>query len=269
MLDGAMICPFVLLFLISVRQGRVLSPLFFNFYMNELSVRLNSAPIGCCFAGAVINHLTYADDLVVFAPSAKGLQTLLNLCLTFGKVNDILFNRSKSKLMFFDTLKCGERANILLDGNALDYVSNFKYLGHIIDNKLNDELDMKSKERMLYGRSNMLIRKFYFCSALVKHKLFSAYCSNIYLCTLWAQYKGAAGRSITVAYNNAFRIIMGFNMRCSASGMFAVSGFLNFSAMYRRHVFSLKCKLESSCNSILICLVSSYPLFYYIEQSRF
>ena len=77
--------------------------------------------------------------------------------------------------MFFNTLKCGKRANILLDGNALDYVSNFKYLGHIIDNKLNDELDMKSKERMLYGRSNVLIRKFYFYSAFVKHKLFSVY----------------------------------------------------------------------------------------------
>jgi len=57
--------------------------------------------------------------------------------------------------MFIDTLKCGKRANILLDDNALDYVSNFKYLGHIIDNKLDDELDMKYKERMLYGRSNM------------------------------------------------------------------------------------------------------------------
>ena len=122
-------------------------------------------------AGIVINHLMYADDLVVFALSAKGLQALLNLCLTSGKVNDILFNRSKSKLMFFNTLKCGKRAIILLDSNALDYVSNFKYLGHIIDNKLNDELDMKSKERMLYGRSNVLIRKFYFCSAFVKHKI--------------------------------------------------------------------------------------------------
>ena len=69
--------------------------------MNELSVRLISAPIGCCFAGIVINHLMYADDLAVFALSAKGPQTLLNLFLTFGKVNDILFNGSKSKLMFF------------------------------------------------------------------------------------------------------------------------------------------------------------------------
>ena len=240
-----------------VRQGGVLSPLLFNFYMNELSVTLNSAPIGCCFADVVINHLMYADDLVVFAPSAKGLQTLLDLCVKFGEDNDILFNRSKSKLMLFDTIKCGNHANILVNGNALDYVSNFKYLGHIIDNKLNDELDMKSKERMMYGRSNMLIRKFYFCSASVKHKLFSAYCSNIYLFTLWAQYRRAAGRSIKVAYNNAFRIIMGFNMRCSASGMFAVSGVLNFSAMYRRHVFSFKCRLESSFNSIIMCLIGS------------
>ena len=92
-----------------VRQGGVLSPLCFNLYMNDLSVRLNSAPIGCCFAGIVLNHLMYADDLVV---CAKGLQTLLNLFLTVGQVNEILFNRSKSKLMFSDTLKCGKRAII-------------------------------------------------------------------------------------------------------------------------------------------------------------
>jgi len=105
MLDGAMLCPLVLLFLMVLDREKC-SPLYFLTYMNELSVRLNSAPIGCYFAGIVINHVMYANDLVVFAPSAKGLQTLLNLCLTVGKANDISFNRSKSKLRFFDTLKC-------------------------------------------------------------------------------------------------------------------------------------------------------------------
>ena len=161
---------------------------------------------------------------------------MLDLCLTFGKDNDILFNKIKSKLMLFDTIKCGKHANILVDGSALDYVSNFIYLGQIIDNRLNDELDMKSKERMLYGCSNMLMGKFCYCSASVKHKLCSAYCSNIYLYIPWAQYKGAAGRSITVAYNNAFRIIMGLNTRCSASMMFAFRCMLNFSAMYKSSV---------------------------------
>jgi hypothetical protein len=96
----------------------------------------------------------------------------------------------------------------------------------LLDNKLNDELDIKYKGRMLYGRSNMLICKLYFCSAFVKHKLFSAYCTNIYVCTLWAQYKEAASRSITVAYNNALELYWVYNMqliRCSASGVFAVN----------------------------------------------
>jgi len=114
-----------------------------------------------------------------------------DLCLTFGKDNDILSNKSKSKLILFDTIKYGKHANILLYDNALDYVINFTFLGHLIDTKLNDKLDMKSKETTLYGRSNILIRKFCFCEAQ------TIFC-------LLQQYKGAAGRSITVAYNNVF-----------------------------------------------------------------
>ena len=48
----------------------------------------------------MINHLINAGDLVVFTPSAKGLQTSFDSCLNFGKDNDILFNRSKSKFMW-------------------------------------------------------------------------------------------------------------------------------------------------------------------------
>lgn len=49
--------------------------------------------------------------------------------------------------MPFDTIKCSKHANILVDPNTLDYMSNFRYLGHIIDNKLNDQLDIKQKRK--------------------------------------------------------------------------------------------------------------------------
>ena len=66
----------------------------------------------------------------------------------------------------------------------LEYKSNYKYLGHIIANDHSDELDMKAKQRSLYGRSNMLTKQFYACSASVKLKLFSTYCSKTFLYVL-------------------------------------------------------------------------------------
>ena len=119
----------------------------------------------------------------------------------------------------------------------MEYVT-YKYLGHIIDNKCNDEADKKSKERCLYGRSNMLIRKFYFCSNAVKHRLFSSYCSNIYLCVLWVKYRKKAIRSLKVAYNNAFRILLNLSRWCSASGMFVTGSVKSYPEMYRKSVFS-------------------------------
>ena len=49
----------------------------------------------------------------------------------------------------------------------------YKYLGHIVRDDRSDEDDIKSKERSLYGRSNLLLRQFYFCSTAVKNRLYT------------------------------------------------------------------------------------------------
>ena len=62
-----------------VRQGSILSPLLFNLYMDDLSDRLNKLKIGCCINGIVVNHIMYADDLVLIAPSVAGMNKILKL----------------------------------------------------------------------------------------------------------------------------------------------------------------------------------------------
>ena len=52
-----------------VRQGGILSPHLFNVYINELSIRLNSQFFGCHINSTCYNHLVYADDTVLLAPS--------------------------------------------------------------------------------------------------------------------------------------------------------------------------------------------------------
>ena len=83
-----------------VKQGCILSPLLFDVYMDNLSLQLHRNPMGCSVSGTVVNHLIYADDIVLFAPSAKGLQKLLDLSHTYDCNHDIEFNPSKSSVMY-------------------------------------------------------------------------------------------------------------------------------------------------------------------------
>ena len=66
-----------------VRQGGILSPLFCNVYMDGLSDILCKTECGCTMGGRMINHLMYADDVVILSPSAKGLQRLINICAAY------------------------------------------------------------------------------------------------------------------------------------------------------------------------------------------
>ena len=70
-----------------VRQGGILSPLLSNVYINDLSISLSKLPIWCFIGENVINHLMYADDIVLLSPSAKVMQRLLDNAYTIS-VND-------------------------------------------------------------------------------------------------------------------------------------------------------------------------------------
>ena len=185
-------------------------------------------------------------------------QSVFN-CVDNSNCSDVMFNIQQRNVDFFDTMvisvnEISEIIRGLSNGKAAGtdkYVDVYKYLGHNIDNKLNDETDMKSKERSLYGRSNQLIQKFYFCSNRVKNHLFSSYCSNMYLCVLWVKYRVSAIRSLTVAFNNAFRILHNLSRRCSASGMFVNSGVRSYP------VLSFIIRLNCSKNTIVEAIIRS------------
>jgi hypothetical protein len=79
-----------------VRQGGVLSPVLFNVFMNDLSIKLQSQNSGCSFNGIMLNHLFYADDSVLIAPSPTALQNLISVCQEYAMDNDIKYNTLKT-----------------------------------------------------------------------------------------------------------------------------------------------------------------------------
>ena len=79
-----------------VRQGRILSPMLFNLYINNLSIRLTNSGIGGTLRVKFVNHIIYADDLCIVSLSSSGLKTLLKMCTYYCDLHDIKFNAKTS-----------------------------------------------------------------------------------------------------------------------------------------------------------------------------
>ena len=78
-----------------VRQGAVISPLFFNFYMNDLFGLLDRSGSGCTihYAGC----FAYVDDIILISPSRSGLHDMLNIT-KYIKSHNISFSTNRDQL---------------------------------------------------------------------------------------------------------------------------------------------------------------------------
>ena len=67
-------------------------------YTDELSSHLVRSSYGCHYLGSV-NHLYYADDMVLLSPTPFGLQKLLDVCADYALDHDMVFNTKKTVCM--------------------------------------------------------------------------------------------------------------------------------------------------------------------------
>ena len=140
-----------------VRQGGILSPLLFNVYMDALSSSLSNAPIGCSIGGVMVNHIMYADDLVIISPSAKGLQRLLDICDDYGQSHDILFNDGKNVCMYMPANSSFyiNTPAVFLNGRRLSFTVKYKYFGTLMTHDGSDEANL-SRQMGFFMRAAMV-----------------------------------------------------------------------------------------------------------------
>ena len=81
------------------RQGGQLSPLLYNVYTDDLNHHLQATGVGCYVGGAWVNSPSYADDMVLLAPTVTALQTLLEVCRAYVGPHDIVYNITKTVCM--------------------------------------------------------------------------------------------------------------------------------------------------------------------------
>jgi exonuclease III len=247
-----------------VRQGGILSPLLFNVYMDDLSSTLNEMKVGCSFSNMVVNHLMYADDIVVFAPSVLGLKKLLHACNDYAYEHDINFNTRKSAVMIFRPklgMQITYQPKFCLNGRELSVTDSIKYLGHYLSSDLTDTKDIKRQCAKLYVQGNTIIRKFYMCTVDVKLTLFRCFCMPMYTPHLWWNYTESTINRLYVSYHNIFKLFLGFSKFESTSLLCTVFNTLNCASVIRHSIFSFMCRLEKSTNGIIRCLMSTSLLW--------
>lgn len=116
-------------------QGSSLGGLFYSLFSNDLSSRI------------MCKMLSYADDVILYATGTNSDEILNEVIAQFNNVcvwcseNGISVNYSKTKYMVFykehDTTEKSERMFFNVNGDKIERVFDFKYLGIWIDPHLN------------------------------------------------------------------------------------------------------------------------------------
>ena len=212
--------------------------------------------VGCHMSNAAMDNFSYADDLVVLAPTARGLNILLQVCKEFADLNDVKFNTEKSVCMAIRNrdMDPTRLPSIYLGNTVLTYVEEFKYLGHHINEAFTDDQDIQREMRSLYARGNTIIRKLGFLPLDLKCSLFKSYCYSLSGASVWRDYKQATLYRLKVCYNSIMRKLAYVAPWQSASAMFVTMGIRSFDESLRAISYGLMSRINESSNDVVTAL---------------
>lgn len=139
-----------------VRQGCILSPMLFNLYSERIfEEAIQDSSDGIKINGRTLNNLRYADDTAVIADSPEALQRLLNQLTVVGDRYGLKVNTTKTKILIIS--KTPEPPiNISIYGKRIEVVEKFKYLGTWISNKLDPDVEIRSRIEQARATFNLM-----------------------------------------------------------------------------------------------------------------
>jgi len=118
-----------------------------------------------------------------------------------------------------------------LGTSYLQFVSSFRYLGHIMCDSLCDNDDIKREIKNTFVRTNTLIRKFSKCSFDVKCILFRFYCLCLYDIALWYKYNLSCYNKFRSFYNKCIKSFFGYNRSYSLTQVLLETGLPSFNTV--------------------------------------
>jgi len=197
---------------LGVPQGSVLGPLLFRAFIDDIAK---------CVPNAIT--ILFADDAAFYVEDREFIAVIRKLegvisCLSdWLCINKLIPHESKTKIMCLTTRIHPVPPTILFNGVELEWVENFKYLGVIINNKLNfgthiDEVCQKLSRAcgVIYSVSRILPQK---TLRVLYHSLFYSHLTQNII--LWGGAPEYQTKQVRMLMNRVLRSILGVKFNSS------------------------------------------------------
>ncbi|MES9880789.1 MAG: reverse transcriptase family protein [Sedimenticola sp.] len=143
-----------------LKQGCSLSPILFNLYINDLSLKIRALGKGVRIDDDIVSILLFADDVVLIAESEADLQAMLNELGDWCVRNAMNINPTKSNIVQFRNPSVMISDFIFnVNGNVVSYASQYKYLGLVLSEHLDFNITAKTVAQSAGRALGLLIAK--------------------------------------------------------------------------------------------------------------
>ena len=112
-----------------VRQGGILSPLFFAVFVNDVLIKLENSKLGCHIKGKCFNSFMFADDLILLSISLRDAQRLIDICSKEFCDLDLSINLNKSFCLRIGSRYKSDAKPVTLYGSDMHWKNEINYLG--------------------------------------------------------------------------------------------------------------------------------------------
>jgi hypothetical protein len=243
-----------------VRQGGVLSPYLFSFYIDDLTSVLRNTAVGCYFGSVFAGVVIYADDIVLLSPSVRGLRMLINATYDFATSHKLSFNPEKSFCIRFHKNNPNNVAlpNVRIDlGNALvNWVRQVTHLGNIITHNLEDTAHLNHLTADFYVRVNGLLASIGFVrDPRLLYNIFNSLCCCFYgsiICSL----NSRQFSNIHVAWQKSVRRLFHLPRATHSKFLPLITGAMHVSCTIQYRFLSFASTCLRSRNQLIRCVAT-------------
>ena len=212
--------------------------------------RLEETGVGCHMGSRFTGALGYADDITLLAPCKSALSILVSVCEKYASELDILFNGSKSKLLFFKgRLSNGIESGIMINREIVNISDNAVHLGHTISSSDRESISLTAKSSF-WKSFNSFITNFGHTYSFIKCSLFKQFCCSFHGSPLW-NLNGPGVQSLCVDWRKSLRSLWHVHPMTHCDVIAALSDQFPIKVSLERRFIRFIKKCLSSSNSIV------------------